>query len=69
MGEIPETSRPLQDEAFRLLTIAQNKFAARPEDREASAKNILTYAVYLCAGLNGREETEAHFRKALNAAS
>ena len=67
MSEIPETRLRLQDAAFRFLHISVNKYASRPADRPASAKNILTYAVYLCVPLIGREETERHFRKALDA--
>ena len=69
VSKIPEPRPELQDATFRFLSIAVKKYAARPEDRPASAKNILTYAVYLCADEIGIEATEAHFRKALDAAS
>ena len=58
MPKIPEVRPELQDAAFRFLTIAMRKYASRPEDRAASAENIIRYAAYLAIGEIGRDKAE-----------
>lgn len=56
-----------KEPTVRLLASALRKHTARPEDRNASARNILIYATYLAVEHLGPEEAEHVFRQALAA--
>lgn len=68
MTEIDEKPSAPQDEPLRLLTISLRKYTTRPEDRDASARNILHYAIFLAVAQLGPDAAEDAMVRGLSAA-